>query len=56
MAGEQLTLPHPGITDRNFVLLPWAEITPHYYVPGLATVAQLVRSVVGKAPEIERLE
>lgn len=39
---EQLTLPHPGIADRNFVLLPWSDITPDYFVPGLAPVRRLV--------------
>lgn len=49
-----LTLPHPGIAERNFVLLPWAEIAPHYTVPGLATVAELARRAPAKPP-IERL-
>ena len=29
----KLTLPHPGIADRNFVLLPWSDIAPNYKVP-----------------------
>lgn len=49
-----LTLPHPGIAERNFVLLPWAEIAPHYAVPGLATVAELARRAPAE-PLIERL-
>jgi len=49
-----LTLPHPGIAGRNFVLLPWRDIAPHYPVPGLATVAELAGQVPGK-PHIERL-
>ena len=38
---DRLTLPHPGIAERNFVLLPWSDIAPHYAVPGLATVRRL---------------
>jgi 2-amino-4-hydroxy-6-hydroxymethyldihydropteridine diphosphokinase len=38
---ETLSLPHPGIADRNFVLLPWREITPHFRIPGLGSVCDL---------------
>jgi 2-amino-4-hydroxy-6-hydroxymethyldihydropteridine diphosphokinase len=56
MAGGVLTLPHPGIAERNFVLLPWAEITPQYRVPGLVTVEQLARSISSKDPQIQKME
>ena len=36
-----LTLPHPGIVERNFVLYPLAEIAPELDVPGLGRVAEL---------------
>lgn len=36
-----LHLPHPGIGERNFVLLPLAEIAPQLRVPGLGRVADL---------------
>jgi 2-amino-4-hydroxy-6-hydroxymethyldihydropteridine diphosphokinase len=36
-----LTLPHPGIVARNFVLYPLADIAPDLDVPGLARVAEL---------------
>ncbi len=49
MASEELTLPHPGIAERNFVLLPWKEIAPHYPVAGSTTVAQLADAVLCKA-------
>jgi len=43
MQTERLTLPHPRLHERAFVLLPWADIQPHYVVPQLeATVAQLL--------------
>jgi len=34
-----LTVPHPGIGERNFVLLPLGEIVPELVVPGLGRVA-----------------
>ena len=52
---DELTLPHPGIAQRNFVLLPWQEIAPHYRIPGLATVAELAKQVSRHDPAIERL-
>lgn len=39
----QLTLPHPHLAHRRFVLAPWARIAPALVVPGLGrTVAQLL--------------
>jgi 2-amino-4-hydroxy-6-hydroxymethyldihydropteridine diphosphokinase len=40
-AEPALTLPHPGIVDRNFVLYPLAAIAPDLDVPGLGRVARL---------------
>ena len=34
-----LGIPHPGIGERNFVLLPLAEIAPDLAIPGLGRVA-----------------
>lgn len=31
---ERMTLPHPGITERAFVLVPLAEIAPELVLPG----------------------
>lgn len=31
---EQLSLPHPELTRRAFVLVPFMEITPHLVIPG----------------------
>jgi 2-amino-4-hydroxy-6-hydroxymethyldihydropteridine diphosphokinase len=36
-----LSVPHPGIAERNFVLLPLGEIAPDLVVPGLGRVADL---------------
>lgn len=41
----QLSVPHPGIVERNFVLYPLAEIAPDLDVPGLGRVSELARRV-----------
>lgn len=40
-----LTLPHPGIAERSFVLRPLRDIAPDLMVPGLGTVAMLAASI-----------
>ncbi len=45
VSDSDLLIPHPGISERNFVLLPWAEIAPCYRVPGLGSVDELARAI-----------
>ncbi|MGQ0384176.1 MAG: 2-amino-4-hydroxy-6-hydroxymethyldihydropteridine diphosphokinase [Gammaproteobacteria bacterium] len=46
-----LTLPHPGLHQRNFVLYPLAEIAPDLWVPGQGRVAALRRRIPGDGLE-----
>ena len=50
---KQLTLPHPRLHLRRFVLQPWCDLAPAYYVGGSyrATVAQLLHD----CPDPEKL-
>lgn len=51
---DGLTVPHPGIAERNFVLLPLREIAPQLIIPGLGPLADIV--VNEQQPRIERLQ
>jgi len=48
-----LFVPHPGIGERNFVLLPLEEIAPDLEVPGLGRVARI--PVNSDEPSISRI-
>lgn len=38
---ERLTIPHPGLAEREFVLYPLEKINPELVVPGLGSLKQL---------------
>lgn len=40
-----LTLPHPHIAERAFVLLPLAEVAPDFTIPGAGRVSELAAVV-----------
>ncbi len=50
-----LTLPHPGIAKRNFVLLPFAEIAADVIVPGLVSVDRLLHRLDSSQLDIRKL-
>lgn len=41
----QLRLPHPGIAQRNFVLIPLADIAADLLIPGLGRVDELAKKL-----------
>ncbi len=54
VATTELTLPHPRMHERAFVLAPLAEIAPSLDIPGRGPVTTLLRSCAGQ--RVERLE
>ena len=45
LAEADLTVPHPGIVERNFVLYPLSDIAPDLDIPGVGRVIELTRWV-----------
>lgn len=46
--GAELTLPHPRMHERAFVLAPLAEIAPGLAIPGRGAVADLLAACAGQ--------
>ena len=51
--GQRLTVPHPEVANRNFVLAPLLEIAPEAVIPGLGPAAPILARL-GRAG-LERL-
>ncbi len=43
MRSERLTLPHPGLCERDFVVLPLLDIAPQLSIPGHGKLADIAR-------------
>jgi len=57
LRSEALTLPHPRLAERDFVLRPWVDLAPHLRLPDgraltelLAALAPEQRTILGEVP------
>lgn len=50
---QDLIIPHPGIGERNFVLLPLGEVAPGLNIPGLGQIEKI--DVSFSEPAISRI-
>lgn len=50
---QTLTLPHPRMHERGFVLLPLLEIAPQAHIPGRGRVSELAQACTDQG--VERL-
>ncbi|MBD3349596.1 MAG: 2-amino-4-hydroxy-6-hydroxymethyldihydropteridine diphosphokinase [Candidatus Eisenbacteria bacterium] len=56
LATDVLTVPHPGMPDRSFVLVPFAEVAPELEVPGTgSTVSELLERLGDQGTEVTRI-
>lgn len=53
VSSDKLTLPHPRLHERAFVLYPLSEIAPDLVIPGYGRVADLLQNCLHQ--RIERL-
>ena len=51
--GETLTIPHPLMAEREFVLRPLADILPHYEHPAASRTVQQLLSILQNSPDYE---
>lgn len=53
---EVLALPHPGIAERDFVLLPWRDLAANTVIPSLGTVADCATALrtTSAVPTVEQ--
>jgi 2-amino-4-hydroxy-6-hydroxymethyldihydropteridine diphosphokinase len=51
---ESLTVPHPKMTERRFVLLPMVEIAPHYIHPILSKSNTLLLKECGDSLAVHK--
>jgi 2-amino-4-hydroxy-6-hydroxymethyldihydropteridine diphosphokinase len=50
---ERLTLPHPEVAGRRFVLVPLLELDPDLAVPGIGPLADVL-AALGEGQEVRR--
>jgi 2-amino-4-hydroxy-6-hydroxymethyldihydropteridine diphosphokinase len=52
-AGLVLSVPHPKLRERRFVLKPLADLGPERVIPGWGDVASLLAETESQAPDVQ---
>jgi 2-amino-4-hydroxy-6-hydroxymethyldihydropteridine diphosphokinase len=52
---DRLTLPHPEVTSRRFVLVPLLELDPELTLPGGVRLADALAALGGAGQEVRRV-
>jgi 2-amino-4-hydroxy-6-hydroxymethyldihydropteridine diphosphokinase len=52
LAEPGLTLPHPDLGERAFVLVPLVELAPHLMIPGRGTAAALLATLARQPGDV----
>lgn len=45
LSSPRLSLPHPHLQERNWVLVPLADVAPGLVIPGLGEIATLAQAI-----------
>ena len=57
IADDALTVPHPRLAERAFVLLPWCDIAPEWTHPETGrTIAEMTADICAQGQGIRRYE
>lgn len=54
LTDTRLTIPHPGMAQRNFVLYPLQDIAPNIKIPGLGLLSELIAHLPADTGILER--
>ena len=53
-SSSKLTLPHPRISERAFVVVPWFEIAPNVEISGIGKLADLFERIDRSGVQLNR--
>ena len=53
---KKLVIPHNKLSERKFVLLPWEEVAPNYYISSLGKTVKQLLDALDDISEVEKIE
>ncbi len=52
----RLTVPHPRVAERRFVLQPCSDIAPTAMLPGVGVISELLKQTEDQAKSVKKVE